>query len=79
MWNLTGTLSLSFEGMLVKENSTSITGFDNGTPQFLEQYERIYNQTPAGSNTKSEADVGSRWSVALLVCGLLFTFVVGLL
>ena len=38
-WNITVSVSISFEGSLVQENSTSISGLSNGKLQFAETYQ----------------------------------------
>jgi hypothetical protein len=48
LWNMTADVKLSFEGSLVKVNSTNISGFQNIAPLFAEQYQRT-NGTIAGT------------------------------
>ncbi|KAI3321876.1 hypothetical protein HD806DRAFT_523799 [Xylariaceae sp. AK1471] len=45
LWNMTVDVQLVFEGDIVSENSTKITGFEDGTPIFEKQIERNWNDT----------------------------------
>ncbi|KAJ4132569.1 hypothetical protein NW754_015386 [Fusarium falciforme] len=40
VWNITLTVSLSFQGDIVRENSTCITSVEDGVPDFEKKYEQ---------------------------------------
>lgn len=68
-WNLSVTVGLSFEGSLVRENSTSVNGTRDGKPTFARGYEREDAATTSQNSTsaKSMADClhgTSVWQVA---------------
>lgn len=55
MWNMTVTMGLSFEGDLVRENSTTINGTSGGTPTFAKGFETSSTSTTAGSSTPASS------------------------
>ena len=50
-WNTCVTVSLSFEGNIVKENSTSINGTKSGVPQFAAGYVRAPAQSAVSATS----------------------------
>jgi len=60
VWNLTLTVSLSFRGETVRENSTRITGVNDGLPVFEKTYQRDDDDSTPGSNDENpDGDGGS--------------------
>jgi hypothetical protein len=72
IWNVSATVGLSFEGVIVKENSTVINGTQNGAPTFGEVYERKGKDNFTTGSAKSGAgkvyvSMGSIVSIAMVV------------
>ncbi|KAM5354888.1 hypothetical protein ACJ41O_001534 [Fusarium nematophilum] len=77
-WNLTVSISLSFEGDLVSENSTKITGRENGDVVFEATYETPTPSSNSNQNNDSGASVSMHscigvvaWTTAVFTASLL--------
>lgn len=59
LWNLTGSVSLAFQGRLVPENSTRINGTEEDMPVFEKTYERQLDFWDRGRDNKDD-DSGAK-------------------
>ena len=72
MWNLTASLSISFNGQIVKENSTAINSTGTPIPRWAEGYEVArtpYGTSNSGSATSDSATLPAASYITLLFAG----------
>jgi hypothetical protein len=64
VWNLTGSLSLTFQGRLVPDITTYINGTEDGKPIFEKTYERewdFWDRVRHAADNDSSAKKGASW------------------